>query len=147
MCVWDRAICGEQGTRNREQRPENRDQRTETRDQRSENREQRTENREQRTENREQRTENREQRTENREQRTENREQRTENREQRTEGPLWCPGSLGLHEAAADEDKSQLGGQLADALAIAAEGAVDGIGAVGVRDGDVNETDGLGVGG
>jgi hypothetical protein len=52
-----------------------------------------------------------------------------------------------LHEAAADEVEGELCGPLADALAIAAEGAVDSVGALRVRDGDVDEADGFGFGG
>src|ERR1700728_544197 len=57
----------------------------------------------------------------------------------------WCLGSRCSHEAATDDVEGESGGPFADALAIAAEGAVDGVGALRVRDGDVDEADGFGI--
>ena len=54
---------------------------------------------------------------------------------------------LDVHEAAADEVEGELRGPFADALAIAAEGAVDGVGALRIRDGNVDEADRFGIGG
>src|ERR1700689_143038 len=59
-----------------------------------------------------------------------------------------CPSfSLtGLHEAAADEVEGQLRGPFADAFTIAAKGAIDRVGALSVRNCDVDETDRFGIG-
>lgn len=52
-----------------------------------------------------------------------------------------------LDETPADEIEGKLRGPLADALAVAAEGAIDRVGALSVRDGDVDEADRFGIGG